>query len=103
MKTSKRTPSVSAVRQLQPMPSRIEPMLAVAGPMPANEHDYAFEFKWDGVRVIAFCDHGRLKLRSRNCLDITIRYPELQALAKSMARRAVILDGEVIAMGPDNQ
>jgi bifunctional non-homologous end joining protein LigD len=83
----------------QAMPELVAPMLAVlAQRLPAREADYAFEYKWDGVRAICRWDGRRFSLQSRNQLDITNRYPELWPLAKVFGSRPVMLDGEVIAL-----
>jgi bifunctional non-homologous end joining protein LigD len=74
-------------------------MLAKPGPMPRDQQQWGFEFKWDGVRTIVFCHGGKLRLESRNRLDITPRYPELVGLADVLADAApVVLDGEIIAL-----
>ena len=40
----------------EPMPEKIEPMKAkLAAGIPRDEQSYGFEFKWDGIRAIAFC------------------------------------------------
>ena len=75
----------------------IKPMLAVHGAMPADPSRYAFEYKWDGVRAIGYCDGRTLRLESRNGNDITIAYPELAPLADAIGRPC-ILDGEIIAL-----
>lgn len=59
----------------------LSPMLAVAGSLPAEEGGWAYEVKFDGVRVLARITAGRVSLRSRNDNDVTAAYPELQALA----------------------
>ena len=72
-------------------------MLAVAGRPPDNAA-WAIEMEWDGVRAIAVCYGTYARLYSRNCRDMTGSYPELAAeLAASARRRALILDGEVVA------
>src|SRR4051794_34099620 len=48
----------------EPMPERIEPMLARTGSLPPDD-GWAFEVKWDGVRTIGFAEGGRLRLASR--------------------------------------
>jgi ATP-dependent DNA ligase len=60
--------------------------------------EYAFEYKWDGVRAIAFVDAGGVTLHSRNQIDITFKYPEIQPLARALGRRRVILDGEIVTL-----
>ena len=87
----------------EPMPERIEPMLARTGELPPDDDRWAYEIKWDGVRAIAYVDGGRLRLASRNGRDITPRYPELRELGRALAGREVVLDGEVVAFGPDGR
>lgn len=82
------------------MPTRLEPMLAVAGPAPRGP-GWAFEIKWDGVRALAFVDGGRVTLRSRSGRDITDAYPELHPLGPALGSTRVVLDGEIVAFGPD--
>ena len=81
------------------MPASIDPMLAVvASGIPANEADYAFEYKWDGVRAISFWDGKTLSIHSRNRLDIGRRYPELADLGRALGKENAILDGEIVAL-----
>ena len=87
----------------EPLPERIAPMLSRAGLLPHDEEHYAFEVKWDGIRALAYCDHGHLTLQGRNFTDFTSRYPELRALARRQGARRVVLDGEVVAFGDDGQ
>ncbi len=82
------------------MPARIEPMLAQLSKMPSNPEDYAFEYKWDGIRAIYYWDGKRMRIESRNKLDITHRWPELKALGKVFGATPVILDGEIVALDP---
>jgi bifunctional non-homologous end joining protein LigD len=85
----------------EPMPQKIIPMLAKMGEMPANDGDYGFEMKWDGIRAILYIDHSRARLASRNLLDITGQYPEVLHLAESPGASQLILDGEIVALGDD--
>ena len=50
-------------------------MLAVAGKLPADDENWAFEIKWDGVRAILFVEGGRVRAQSRNDLDVTVSFP----------------------------
>ena len=75
---------------------RVAPMLAVSGTLPRDDTRWAFEVKWDGVRAVAYVDSGRLRVESRNLLDITPRYPELHDLPGALDGHAAILDGEVV-------
>jgi bifunctional non-homologous end joining protein LigD len=80
------------------MPRFVKPMLARAHPTPPEGDDWAFEFKWDGVRAIVRWDGGRLALYSRLGNDITARYPELHGLGDLLGDRPAMLDGEIVAL-----
>jgi bifunctional non-homologous end joining protein LigD len=81
----------------EPMPDNVAPMLAVAATAPPPGKSWAYEFKWDGVRAITYVEGGRIRMVSRNMLDITPRYPELRELGLALGSTAVVLDGEVVA------
>jgi bifunctional non-homologous end joining protein LigD len=86
------------------MPSRLEPMLAKNGHIPESDSDeWAYEIKWDGVRVLGYADHGRWCMLSRRLEDVSARYPELAAIGEALADRAAILDGEVVALDPEGR
>src|SRR5262249_5272474 len=82
-----------------PMPQCISPMLATpAEKLPANQDNFAFEFKWDGVRMVSYLDRGKMRLLTRNCIEATHRYPELRPLAEALSDHSLILDGEIVAL-----
>jgi bifunctional non-homologous end joining protein LigD len=87
----------------EPLPERLEPMLAKAGPLPRDDDHWAYEIKWDGVRAIGVVDGGRLRLSSRNGRDITPRYPELRELGRALGATQAVLDGEVVAFDEDGR
>lgn len=83
----------------QSMPTLIHPMLAVLREdVPTDDDNYAYEFKWDGVRAVVYVDGGRPRVLSRNDRDVTSSYPELRALAESLGSTRVVLDGEIVAL-----
>src|SRR4051794_21377621 len=86
----------------EPMPEQIAPMLARTGKLPGDD-GWAYEIKWDGVRAIGYVEGGRLRLESRNRNTITARYPELRELGRALGTHAAVLDGEVVAFGPDGR
>lgn len=74
-------------------------MMATAGDLPAGDDGaWAYEFKWDGSRTIAYVEGGRVRLMTRGDRDATSRFPELRGLGEALGSLAVILDGEVIAL-----
>jgi bifunctional non-homologous end joining protein LigD len=87
----------------EPMPDRLKPMLARPGKLPRDEQGWGFEVKWDGIRTVAFLDHGHITLQGRNFTDFTPRYPEVRPLARELGARRLILDGEVVAFDSDGR
>jgi len=80
------------------MPRLIKPMMAsLRHGLPHDDGRYGWEFKWDGVRAIAYADGRQLRLVSRTGKDMTASYPELAVLADRVTV-PVILDGEIIAI-----
>ena len=83
------------------MPESVVPMMAkLADAVPHDDDAYGYEFKWDGIRAVAFSQGGRLRLMTRNQEEVTFRYPELRALAESLGAHEAVLDGEIVAIGP---
>lgn len=86
-----------------PLPTRMQPMLATAGQLPSDDDGWAYEFKWDGIRVLIWIDGGRPRAASRNGTDITASFPELRNFAEAMGSRQVLFDGELVVLGPDGK
>jgi bifunctional non-homologous end joining protein LigD len=88
----------------EPMPERLQPMLARIGPLPPDaDGRWAYEVKWDGIRTLAWIEGGRVRLCSRNGNDITSRYPELRELGRALGARPAILDGEIVAFDAEGR
>jgi bifunctional non-homologous end joining protein LigD len=83
----------------EPMPALIRPMLAVLrDELPRDQDNYAYEFKWDGVRALVYVEGGRPRVLSRNDRDVTASYPELRDMAEALGSREIVLDGEIVAL-----
>jgi bifunctional non-homologous end joining protein LigD len=78
----------------------VQPMLAApADPrrgLPADGRTWAYEVKWDGMRVLADLTDGAIRLTTRTGGDVTAAFPELAGLGAQ--HRDVLLDGEVVVM-----
>ncbi|HWI21407.1 MAG TPA: DNA ligase D [Baekduia sp.] len=81
----------------EPMPEKLVPMLAHAGPLPADEAGWAYEIKWDGVRALAYSSPGRLRFFTRTLNEVTSRYPELHRLNRALHHHTAIVDGEIVS------
>lgn len=74
-------------------------MLPTAGPLPAGP-GWAYEMKWDGVRLVAASDGGLLRMRTRHGNDVPAsRFPELAALTEAFDD--IIVDGELAVFTRD--
>ncbi|MGY2080317.1 non-homologous end-joining DNA ligase [Modestobacter sp. SYSU DS0657] len=83
------------------VPEDLPPMLAALGDLPpASDDRWGYEFKWDGVRVLAHVRGGVLRLRARSGNDVTATYPELAPLPTALSGHDAVLDGEVVALDP---
>ena len=85
------------------LPVSIKPMLAETGDRPRPHPDWVFEPKLDGYRVIAFIQNGTVRLQSRRGIDLTSFFPEIAADLQAQAVDRMVLDGEVVALGPDGR
>jgi bifunctional non-homologous end joining protein LigD len=72
-------------------------MLPTAGRLPTGE-GWRFEFKWDGARIVAGVERGRLHMRTRHGNEVADRFPELAGLG---AVGDVVLDGELVVLTDD--
>lgn len=70
-------------------------MLATAAQELPTGEQWSFEFKWDGVRVLADVTPHGVRLASRAENDVTAAYPEIVATLRDAGN--VLLDGEVVA------
>jgi bifunctional non-homologous end joining protein LigD len=79
-----------------PLPEFIPPQLATLSDKAPNSTNYVHELKFDGYRLQARLDHGKIKLLTRKGLDWTGKFaPVANAVAKLDADTALI-DGEVV-------
>lgn len=83
----------------EPMPELLRPMLASPGELPkeGDDDDFAYEMKWDGVRAMVYVDGGRVRVMTRNDLEVAASYPELRDLGAAMGSTRAVLDGEIVA------
>jgi bifunctional non-homologous end joining protein LigD len=75
----------------------MQPMLATRGDHVPSGPDWTHEVKWDGIRALVEVAGGKVRIWSRNENDVTVAWPELQALAT--LGHDVLLDGEIVALG----
>ncbi|GAA2673148.1 ATP-dependent DNA ligase [Streptomyces lunalinharesii] len=85
----------------------VGPMLAQTAASVAEAIDRlgrcAVEEKLDGIRVQVHRDGSDVRIHTRTLDEVTDRLPEVVALVRALPAARCILDGEVIALGPDGR
>ena len=80
------------------MPQSFSPQLAtLSSKMPPGDN-WIHELKFDGYRILAFVESGRVKLVSRNNKDWTHRFGSVVSGLKGLPLERAILDGEMVAL-----
>ncbi len=83
------------------MPEWIRPQLTQLVQEAPEGLEWLHEIKFDGYRMHARVDRGRVRLLTRNGLDWTHKYPALTAAVSSLGDRQAYLDGEFCGVYPD--
>ena len=65
--------------------------------------EWLYELKWDGYRALLIKDSEDVQIRSRNDKDLTSTYPGIATAARRQKVNQVVLDGEIVALGPDGR
>ena len=79
----------------------LDPMLASVGTDIPEGSDWTFEPKYDGIRVLAYATADSARLVTRNGKDKTAQFPGVAEAVRKLAsrsRRAIVLDGEIVAL-----
>jgi bifunctional non-homologous end joining protein LigD len=79
------------------LPKRLQPMLATLTDGPFDDAGWVFEDKYDGFRMVAKIDGGKVTLYSRNGKIISHSYIEVAKALEGVKGDAVI-DGELVAL-----
>lgn len=82
----------------QPLPAWIKPCLPTLVDKPPVGREWVHELKWDGYRVSAYLDRGRVAIYTRNGHDWTHRFPALAAAIAALPLHDAVLDGEAVVL-----
>ena len=85
------------------LPEELEPMRATRGRLPSDEDKWAYEIRWEGLRAIAFCEPGHLRLAGGGEADVTSRFPEIRGVLEDLHARPALFDGVLAAFGDDGR
>jgi bifunctional non-homologous end joining protein LigD len=75
-------------------------MLATLAPTVPTGSQWVFEEKYDGIRALAYRENGKVRLWSRNELDLTAGFPEVAAAVAALLDGDLVLDGELVVFDP---
>ena len=73
-------------------------MLATLTDQPFSNPDWLYEIKWDGYRIEAVVDDGKVRLWTRNGKDGETYFPGLLSPPSWIDAQQAIVDGEVVAL-----
>jgi bifunctional non-homologous end joining protein LigD len=79
-----------------PLPEFIEPQLATLARKPPTGEGWVHEVKFDGYRLIARIESGRVKLKTRSGLDWTTKFPSVRKALEALPVVTALFDGEVV-------
>ena len=79
------------------IPFRVRPMLATLVDRPFHRPGWVYEEKYDGYRILAYKEGGKVSLLSRNAKSRTEAFAEIAAAIGRLPSRELLLDGEVVA------
>lgn len=81
----------------------IQPQLATLAARPPRSGNWLYEIKFDGYRMLAGVEKGRVQLRSRNNLDWSDTFPDITRALSQLDVGSVVLDGEVCYVTPEGK
>ncbi len=58
--------------------------------------DWIFEIKYDGYRMLAFVENGKVKILSRNGVDYTKKFNKIVSSLKEIEQENFVIDGEIV-------
>lgn len=82
----------------EPLPKWIRPCLPTLVEKPPVGTQWVHEIKWDGYRISAYVDGGKVVIRTRNGHDWTARFPAIARAAATLKVRSAVVDGEAVIL-----
>jgi bifunctional non-homologous end joining protein LigD len=84
-----------------PLPSFVEPCLATLSDKAPDSANWLHEIKFDGYRLQAHIDHGKVRLLTRKGLDWTGKFGTTAVALSKLPVETALIDGELVVEGPD--
>jgi len=83
------------------LPRFIDPCLATLVDKAPEGERWIHEIKFDGYRIQAHLDHGKVKLLTRKGLDWTKKFPTVAEALGELKAKSALIDGELVAEDKD--
>ena len=83
--------------QRTPVPKEIVPMALTLFEQPFSDKDWQFEIKWDGFRILAYLNNGKVELRSKGHNNLNKKFNLIKTALEKLNLSAV-LDGEAVVL-----
>src|SRR4029077_5050831 len=84
-----------------PLPQWIKPQLTKLATKAPSGPQWVHEIKFDGYRMAARIDQGKVRLLTRSGLDWSRKYPAIAAAFAKLEVTTAYLDGELCGVRPD--
>ena len=95
-KRVRRTSKVTAA-----LPAFVAPCLATLIDKAPDSSKWIHEIKFDGYRIQARLDRGKVKLLTRKGLDWTEKFPTIASAVAKLPAETALIDGELVTEGTD--
>jgi bifunctional non-homologous end joining protein LigD len=83
------------------LPAFVAPCLATLTDKAPDSPNWLHEIKFDGYRIQARLERGKVKLLTRKGLDWTKKFPTIATVVAKLPVDAALIDGELVAEGRD--
>ncbi len=97
-----RAPAAADIEGARParLPAVPKAELATLADAPPEGAGWLHEIKYDGYRMLARIERGKVMMFSRNGIDWSGRFPEIEAALAALPVETAVLDGEVVHLLP---
>jgi ATP-dependent DNA ligase len=85
------------------LPKWVKPQLCKLVDAPPRGPEWLHEIKYDGYRMHARLDRGRVSLLTRTGLDWTHKYPSIAGALSALPAKQAYLDGELCGIRSDGK
>lgn len=99
VKTSRKTAPLEDPKAI--LPAFVKPCLATLADKAPDSGNWIHEIKFDGYRLQARLEAGKVILLTRNGLDWSRKFPAIAKAVAGLKARQALIDGELVVEGPD--